>query len=234
MLQTRFHPGSRRTADRSHRDGDRVRHRCPSRTRLRGDRLPRRPGEDAGMGPPVRWRQVADLLRPASRPTRRCVDGRPWRCRTSPRTRSRPRRHRAPTCPSAMSGRRPLCRAPACRRREDPRADGGDPGPAPQRQPEVRLTTSETSGLPQVQIAGENVAPPRAILISCARGAAGPVTLSNFVSGRRRECGVIRCRRERRPHGPRGEGMSRRGRRRRRAAAAAELVAMVWSPSTPN
>src|SRR5262249_44060889 len=57
--------------------------------------------------------------------------------------------------------------------------------PAQQRQPEMRLTTSETTGLPQVQIAGENVTPPRTILISCARGSRS-VTLSSFVSGQRR------------------------------------------------
>ena len=104
--------------------------------------------------------------------------------------------------------------------------------PARQRQPEVRLTTSETSGLPQVQIAGENVAPPRAILISCARGSRS-VTLSSFVSGRRRNVASYDV----------DESVARmvRDERACRVAVAgvavplpAELVAMVWSPSTPN
>lgn len=57
---------------------------------------------------------------------------------------------------------------------------------APQpRQPEVRLTVSETSGLPQVQIAGESIAPLPTIVISCARGSRS-VSLSAFASGRRR------------------------------------------------
>lgn len=104
--------------------------------------------------------------------------------------------------------------------------------PAPQRQPEVRLTTSETSGLPQVQIAGENVAPPRAILISCARGRR-PVTLSSFVSGRRRNVAsydldgsVARMVREERACRVAVAGVA--------VPLPAELVAMVWSPSMPN
>jgi len=104
--------------------------------------------------------------------------------------------------------------------------------PAPQRQPEVRLTTSETSGLPQVQIAGENVAPPRAILISCARGSR-PVTLSSFVSGRRRNVASYDV----------DESVARMVREERtcRVAVAgvgvplpSKWVGMVWSPSTPN
>jgi len=55
--------------------------------------------------------------------------------------------------------------------------------PVRQHQPEVRLTTSETSGVPPVQIAGD-VAPPRTILISCARGSRS-LALSTLVSGRR-------------------------------------------------
>lgn len=104
--------------------------------------------------------------------------------------------------------------------------------PAPQRQPEVRLTTSETSGLPQVQIAGENVAPPRAILISCARGSRS-VTLSSFVPGRRRNVAsydldgsVARMVREERACRVAVAGVA--------VPLPAELVAMVWSPSTPN
>ena len=54
-----------------------------------------------------------------------------------------------------------------------------------QRQPEVRLTVSETSGLPQVQIAGESIAPPPTIVITCARGSRS-VSLSDFASGHRR------------------------------------------------
>ena len=105
--------------------------------------------------------------------------------------------------------------------------------PSRQRQPEVRLTTSETSGLPQVQIAGENVvAPPRAILISCAWGSR-PVTLSNFVSGRRRNVASYDV----------DESVARMVREERacRVAVAgvavplpSELVGMVWPPSTPN
>jgi hypothetical protein len=104
--------------------------------------------------------------------------------------------------------------------------------PAPQRQPEVRLTTSETSGLPQVQIAGENVAPPRAILISCARGSR-PVTLSSLVSGRRRNVASYDV----------DESVARMVREERacRVAVAgvgvplpSKWVGMVWSPSTPN
>ena len=104
--------------------------------------------------------------------------------------------------------------------------------PAPQRQPEVRLTTSETSGLPQVQIAGENVAPPRAILISCARGSRS-VTLSSFVPGRRRNVAsydldgsVARMVREERACRVAVAGVA--------VPLPAELVAMVWSLSTPN
>jgi hypothetical protein len=104
--------------------------------------------------------------------------------------------------------------------------------PAPQRQPELRLTTSETSGLPQVQIAGENVAPPRAILISCARGRRS-VTLTSFVPGRRRNVAsydldgsVARMVREERACRVAVAGVA--------VPLPAELVAMVWSPSTPN
>jgi hypothetical protein len=57
---------------------------------------------------------------------------------------------------------------------------------APQpRQPEVRLTVSETSGLPQVQIAGASIAPLPTIVISCARGRRS-VSLSAFATGPRR------------------------------------------------
>jgi hypothetical protein len=101
--------------------------------------------------------------------------------------------------------------------------------PARQRQPEVRLTTSETSGLSQVQIAGENVAPPRTILISCARGGRS-LALSSLVSGRRRNVAsydvnesVARMVRDERACHVRVAGVA--------VPLPAELVAMVWSVS---
>ncbi len=103
---------------------------------------------------------------------------------------------------------------------------------AQQRQPEVRLTTSETSGLPQIQIGGENFAPPRTIHISCARGSRS-VTLSSFVSGQRRNVASYDV----------NESIARMVRDERACHIAiagvavplpAEMVAMVWSPSTSN
>jgi len=102
--------------------------------------------------------------------------------------------------------------------------------PAQQRQPEIRLTTSETSGLPEVQIAGENVAPPRTILISCAWGSRS-VTLSSMVSGRRRNVAsyevdgtVARMVRDERACRVAVAGVA--------VPLPAELVATVWSPPT--
>jgi hypothetical protein len=104
--------------------------------------------------------------------------------------------------------------------------------PAPQRQPEMRLTTSETSGLPQVQIAGENFAPPRTILISCARGNRS-VPLSSFVSGQRRNVAsydvdenVARMVHDERACRITVAGIA--------VPLPAELVAAVWSPTASN
>jgi hypothetical protein len=103
---------------------------------------------------------------------------------------------------------------------------------AQRRQPEVRLTTSETTGLPQVQIAGENFAPPRTILISCARGGR-PVALTSFVSGQLRNVASYDV----------DESVARmvRDERACRIAIAgvvvpvpADMVAMVWLRSTSN
>ena len=102
--------------------------------------------------------------------------------------------------------------------------------PARQRQPEVRLTTGETSGVPQVQIAGEDVAPPPTILISCARGSRS-LALSSLASGRRRNVAsydvnesVTRMVRDERACHVRVAGVV--------VPLPAELVAMVWS--VPN
>jgi hypothetical protein len=97
-----------------------------------------------------------------------------------------------------------------------------------QRQPEVRLTVSETSGLPEVQIAGERIAPPRTILITCARGSRS-VSLSDFASGHRRNVASYEV----------SESIARMARDENAchlalAGAAVplprEMVAMVWSP----
>lgn len=104
--------------------------------------------------------------------------------------------------------------------------------PAVQRQPEVRLTTSETNGRPQVQIAGENVSAPRAILVSCTRGSR-PVELSSFVTGRRRNLASYEL-----DHHVARMVLDERTCHLAVAGVAvplpSELVGMVWSPSPPE
>ena len=231
MKQTRFHPGSRRTAIAVTAmviaSGIAV---LPGRVSALTDCLdgPEKTPAWALLSDGAKSR-ICSGQQPADTAVRRreavALPHKSWDAIAAP--------HRAPTCPPAMSS----TAAPSA----VPRLADDEKSlvlmeeirtPARQRQPEVRLTTSETSGLPQVQIAGENVAPPRAILISCARGSRS-VTLSSFVSGRRRNVASYDV----------DESVARmvRDERACRVAVAgvavplpAELVAMVWSPSTPN